>query len=137
MIRSRILALAAILSVLWFAFPLDLRGAITPVEFFGFPPLSQSPYAGLYLGSDGNYYGTSHDGGRQSSSSGYGTVFQLTPSGKLTVLNPIGFDPGQGLPQAPIVQGPDGQIYGEAAGTSSTVGAWSRRRFMFVRVSEE
>ena len=36
----------------------------------------------LTLGTDGNYYGVTSSGGSRDS----GTVFQLTPSGSLTVL---------------------------------------------------
>ena len=40
------------------------------------------PLAGLVLGSDGNFYGTTANGG----SSDYGTVFKVTTNGVLTSL---------------------------------------------------
>ncbi len=42
----------------------------------------EHPYAGVIQGSDGNFYGTTYQGG----TGGYGTVFKLTPSGTETVL---------------------------------------------------
>jgi len=41
-----------------------------------------NPAAGLTLGADGNFYGTSSGGG----ANGQGTFFQITPAGVLTVL---------------------------------------------------
>ncbi len=81
------------------------------------------PEAGLLQGSDGNFYGTTANGG--GSSSGYGTVFRITPAGDHTTLHSftgIGLD-GQG-PYAGLIQGSDGNFYGttvsggvESAGT--------------------
>ncbi len=54
------------------------------VQAFYSPPASGSnihPYAQLAIGIDGNYYGTSYDGG-----TGYGTIFSVTPSGTGTVV---------------------------------------------------
>ena len=41
-----------------------------------------TPYAGLVLGKNGNLYGTTVNGGLD----GYGTVFELEPSGEFRVI---------------------------------------------------
>ena len=65
--------------------------------------------AGLVQGSDGNFYGTTNIGG----SANDGTVFKMTPAGVLTTLVTFtganGDDPGH----VPLVQGNDGNFYGE------------------------
>jgi uncharacterized repeat protein (TIGR03803 family) len=69
------------------------------------------PYAGLIQASDGNFYGTTSEGGAQD----FGTVFKLTPEGALTTLYSFctqtectdGNDPLGG-----VVQGVDGNLYG-------------------------
>lgn len=45
-------------------------------------PDGANPFAGLVLGTDGNYYGTTTAGGAY----GNGTIFQITPTGALTTL---------------------------------------------------
>jgi uncharacterized repeat protein (TIGR03803 family) len=74
-----------------------------------------NPGAGLVQGKDGNFYGTTAVGG----ASGYGSLFQLTPSGTLATL--ISFDKTNGAyPSAALVPGSDDAFYGttEAGGTN-------------------
>ena len=68
-----------------------------------------NPHSTLVLGSDGNFYGTTYYGG----SFGYGTVFQMTPGGTLTVLHNFNNVTTDGAyPYGPLVQGSDGNLYG-------------------------
>jgi uncharacterized repeat protein (TIGR03803 family) len=72
------------------------------------------PYAGLIQATDGNFYGTTSQGG----SSNWGALFAFTPEGVLTVLHSFcqeknctdGADPVAGLLQAA-----DGNFYGTTA----------------------
>jgi uncharacterized repeat protein (TIGR03803 family) len=66
-----------------------------------------SPYGAPVQGTDGNFYGTTYNGG----SKGYGTVYKMTPAGTLTVLYPFDHTHG-GQPHGPLVQGTDGKLYG-------------------------
>ena len=52
--------------------------------------------AGLTLGNDGNFYGTTEEGG-----SGYGTVFQVTTNGTLTTLVSFNGPNGDGSGRRP------------------------------------
>jgi uncharacterized repeat protein (TIGR03803 family) len=79
----------------------------------------ETPFAGLIQGTDGNFYGTTLEGGANlnGSCSGYrcGTVFEITPSGTLTSLYSFcsisacadGDSPSSGL-----VQDTNGTFYG-------------------------
>ncbi len=72
------------------------------------------PPAGLVQTSDGNFYGTTEQGGTNSTcrSCGYGTVFRITPSGSLTTLYTFLGDGSNGkYPEAGLVQGSDGNFY--------------------------
>ena len=73
-----------------------------------------TPYAGLVQGSDGNFYGTTIEGG----TNGYGAVFNISTNGVLTNLYSFGGDDGA-TPYAGLVQGSDGYFYGttEKGGT--------------------
>lgn len=70
------------------------------------------PYAGLVLGSDGNFYGTTLSGGNANNG---GTVFKITSAGKLTTLYSFCSQPncadGDALFTG-LVQGSDGNFYG-------------------------
>jgi len=65
------------------------------------------PLAGLVQGTDGNFYGTTYNGG----TTGNGTVFEITSTGVLTNLYSFS-GPDGANPQAELVQGTDGNFYG-------------------------
>lgn len=69
-----------------------------------------NPAAGLTLAKDGNFYGTSSNGG----ASGAGTFFRMTPTGELTVLSSFGGSTGAS-PHGELIEGPDGAFYGTTA----------------------
>jgi uncharacterized repeat protein (TIGR03803 family) len=71
------------------------------------------PQAALIQATDGNFYGTTYEGG--SSGINYGTVFRITPSGTLTSLYSFcsqRFCPDGLNPAAPLVQALGGNLYG-------------------------
>lgn len=71
------------------------------------------PYAGLVLGTDGNFYGTTFYGGTYPTVEGAGTTFKITQAGKLTTLHSFQFSEGA-YPSNALVQGSDGNFYGTA-----------------------
>jgi uncharacterized repeat protein (TIGR03803 family) len=62
------------------------------------------PFAGVIADAAGNLYGTTIDGG----AGGQGTVFQLDPSGTLTVL----YSSNEGSPWAGLIADAAGNLYG-------------------------
>jgi uncharacterized repeat protein (TIGR03803 family) len=74
-----------------------------------------APEAGLVLGSDGNFYGTTFQGGTyffsNSGTNGYGTVFKISTNGVLIRLYPFSGNDGAN-PVAGLAQGSDGYFYG-------------------------
>jgi uncharacterized repeat protein (TIGR03803 family) len=72
-----------------------------------------APFAGLLLGTDGNFYGTTESGG----ANGEGSVFKITPRGRLTTLHSFNISDGSN-PYAALIQATDGNFYGttEAGG---------------------
>ena len=79
----------------------------TLASFTG-PPDVFLPSAGLVVGPDGNFYGTSFYGGE----AGLGTVYKMTPKGEETVLYSFKGGVDGAYPAAPLIVGQDGSLYG-------------------------
>ncbi|MBV9302959.1 MAG: hypothetical protein JOY62_16020 [Acidobacteriaceae bacterium] len=79
------------------------------------------PDARLVQATDGNFYGTTRLGGANTNSCpglfGCGTVFKITPCGRLTTLHSFDGADGQ-IPQSELVQATDGNLYGTTDGGS-------------------
>ena len=84
----------------------------------------KTPYAGLILGTDGNFYGTTYSGGAHQG----GTVFKISPTGALTTLysfcSSASCADGSNS-NAPLLQASDGNFYGTTfAGGLAAVGGF-------------
>ncbi len=66
------------------------------------------PVGGVALGFDGNLYGTTNGGGKNSA----GTVFKVTPTGALTTLWNFANGTDESVPIFPLLQAQDGNLYG-------------------------
>ncbi len=88
-------------------FQITPSGVLTTLYSFAGGTDGAHPNAGLVHGTDDNFYGTTSEGG----TTGYGTVFQITPSGSLTTLYTFSGTDGAN-PYAGLVQGSDGNFYG-------------------------
>jgi len=97
-------------------YKLSTSGGVTTLDCF--PPVpgdtaGSEPMGNLIEASDGNFYGTNLSGGTY----GLGSVFKITPTGKLTVVHSFGNLDGTGaydgaMPLAGLVQATDGNLYG-------------------------
>jgi len=67
------------------------------------------PYAGLIQDTDGNYYGTTAGGGAHD----FGTVFQMTANGAITLLHSFNYSDGEN-PKASLTPAGGGTYYGAA-----------------------
>lgn len=86
------------------------------------------PYAGLMQASNGNLYGMTDAGGNLAPTCGQGgcgTVFEITPAGKLTNIHFFEGTDG-GNPVASLIQGTDGNLYGTTltGGSAPTCGPY-------------
>ena len=97
-------------------FKMDSSGTVTTLHSFGGAPLDGAfPFAGLIQGSDGNFYGTTFNGGPPTADNqaGNGIVFKMDSSGAVTTLHAFAGKPSDGgFPYAGLTQGKDGNIYG-------------------------
>ena len=88
-------------------FKITPAGQLTNLYSFTGSNDGANPRATLLLGADGNFYGTTVNGGIFSN----GTVFVVSPDGALTTL--VSFNGLDGAnPQAALTQGGDGYLYG-------------------------
>jgi uncharacterized repeat protein (TIGR03803 family) len=88
------------------------------------------PYAGVFMDSAGNLYGTTYQGGI-GGYQGKGVLYKLSASGQYSVLHSFGSSPGDGTnPRAGVTMDSRGNLYGvtDAGGTFSlgTVYKYSR-----------
>ena len=92
-------------------FQLDPSG--NPTVLYSFTGGSDGAYpeAGVIADMAGNLYGTTYGGG----AGGQGTVFQLTPSGTLTVLYSFTGGADGGRPGADLIADAAGNLYGTTA----------------------
>jgi uncharacterized repeat protein (TIGR03803 family) len=96
------------------AFKITPGGTLTPIYSFcskGTCADGEYPSAGLVLGTNGNFYGTTSYGGAHHE----GTVFEITAAGKLTTIysfcDESGCPDGE-VPEGALVQATNGNFYG-------------------------
>ena len=89
-------------------FKIDPSGNETILHTFAGTSDGATPTSSLIQGSDGNFYGTADSGGAHN----WGTLFQITPTGSLTVLWSFTDGSDGGGPLGDVIFGPDGTIYG-------------------------
>ena len=88
-------------------FKISLGGILTTIANLE-PTGPANPIAALIEATDGNFYGTSYSGG---SAGGWGTFFEITPSGDITTIH--SFDGNDGAqPYGPVTQDTNGYFYG-------------------------
>jgi uncharacterized repeat protein (TIGR03803 family) len=90
-------------------FRMTPTGSLVVLHAFGGNPDGSRPFTGLVQASDGNFYGTTFDGGAFND----GTVFRMTPAGAITVLHAFarGASDG-GRSMGTLIEGRDGNLYG-------------------------
>jgi uncharacterized repeat protein (TIGR03803 family) len=109
-------------------FKITPSGTFTLLRSFNYAN-GASPYGGLIQASDGNFYGTTYTGGSGTSCpiGTCGTIFRITPTGRLTTLYNFCSQSGcadGGGPFAALTQASDGTFYGTTTlGGSTACGA--------------
>lgn len=102
------IALAAIAALtLHVSGALAQTATVTTIDTFDSLGGPASPQSGLIQASDGNFYGTSSNGGANA----VGSIYQVTSSGVVTTLYSFDYTDGQ-YPYAALVQGKNGNFYG-------------------------
>jgi uncharacterized repeat protein (TIGR03803 family) len=95
-------------------FKLTLGGTLTTL--YSFCSQSNCPDganpSGLIQATDGNFYGTTYEGGADD----VGTVFKITPQGTLTTLHSFQGYLSDGVGPGGLVQATDGNFYGSTNG---------------------
>jgi len=103
-------------------FQLTPGGTVTILHSFaGGKSDGQIPFASLIQGTDGNFYGTTAQGGAST----FGIAFKITAAGVFTLLHSFSDSTTDGgAPYAPFGEGTDGNFYtATAGGGSNNLGA--------------
>jgi uncharacterized repeat protein (TIGR03803 family) len=91
-------------------FKITPSGTLTTLHSFAGSDGSYPQFGRWIQASDGNFYGTTIQGGGNN----VGTVFKITPSGTFTMLHSFSGSDGS-YPSAGLIRGSDGNFYGTAA----------------------
>ncbi len=94
-------------------FRFSLDGTFTTLYNFQGGSDGSHPEAGLVLGSDGNFYGVTSDGG---DTNGDGTIFRISSTGAYAQLYALNGPTDGALPITALLQASDGNFYGAAKG---------------------
>lgn len=81
---------------------------VTFTTIYEFPGAAAKPTVALVKASDGNFYGTTSTKGGY----GAGSIYRVTPQGKITTLYSFTGGNDGGSPSSALVEGPDGNLYG-------------------------
>lgn len=108
-------AIVAALALLWLpsAPAVGQTATYTALCRLGGDPNGYHPQAGLVLGADGNFYGTTEAGGPANC----GTIFQISPAGALTTIYSFTGGSDGGNPATSLTLGGDGNFYGTTYGS--------------------
>src|SRR5207249_3429415 len=90
-------------------FRISTNGVLTTLHYFTGADDGANPSAELVQSSDGNFYGTTSQGGTNG---GYGTMFRISTNGALTTLYSFTGGNDGADPSTALVQGSDGNFYG-------------------------
>lgn len=98
-------------------FKITPSGTLTTLHSFAGGSDGESPWGSLVQVTNGNLYGTTIYGGGGGCPGGYGcgTVFKITPAGKLTILHSFGGSDGE-APIGALLQATNGKLYGTTSG---------------------
>ncbi len=96
-------------------FKITPGGELTTLYNFGLISPDGNHPTGLIQATDGDFYGTTSQGGTMNS----GTIFRITPGGTLTTLYSFGEDSGSAGYPAGLIQASDGNFYGTTSNTST------------------
>ena len=92
-------------------FKINFSGKLTTMQSFDYSPQGALPKASLVHATNGKFHGTAPNGGVDSA----GTVFGMTPSGKLTAIYAFCENCTNGAaPLTPLIQATNGKFYGTA-----------------------
>jgi len=99
------------------AFKITTGGVFTVLHYFGATENAFFP-GGLIQGIDGNFYGTTVQGGAQNA----GTLFRMNSSGTVAVIHSFNSDTEGRIPIGSLFQGNDGDLYGGLLGDTTALG---------------